>query len=549
LREAVLDELQDESKQYLHGKVAEALEHVYGDAPDHVAGLAHHWGLAGNQEKERQYAELAGEYALAHGAYQDAATFLARALALQDPQTSTPMQTARLERQLGQASYGLGDLPATRQHLRRAVAILGWPVPTTTARLAVGMLGQVLRQILHRLRPRGPSQAPRPRYLEAAGAYISLAELAVFTNETVPAINAVLRSLNLAESGGSSPELATAYAGAAYTAALATVHGIADNYTRRARDTARKLAHPPTMGYVLFVTGTYEQFLGRWDAGEKAMAEAIEIFDRVGDQARWAAASVIQAHRHYFQGRFAASAAIWDQVYESAIRRNHLQHICWALSWKAALQIRMHPADQLAEAIGFTEQATALLSQTIARSDEIVNNGVQCVTHLHRGEAQSAYDVARQASSLISESPPSAPANFLGYAGAAEVYLTQWESNREASGPENPAMIDAARQAVKDLNSYARVFHLGKPRAYIWQGLFQWLSGSERKASTSWSRAVTAARSMQMPYDEALARYMIGRHSEEPVADKQLARAIEMLDQMEVSYDLGLAQAALERRA
>jgi tetratricopeptide (TPR) repeat protein len=547
LREAVLDELQLEGKQYLHGKVAEAIKQVYGDAPDQLAGLAHHWGLAGNLEKERHYAEQAGEQALAHGAYQDAAVLLGRALALYDPQATPPMQIARLERQLGQASYGLGDLPATRQHLRRAVAILGWPVPTTAARLAIGLLGQVLRQALHRLRPGGPRQAPRPRYLEAAGAYSSLAELAVFTNETVLAINAVLRSLNLAESGGASPELATAYAGAAFTAALATVHGMADSYTRRARETARKLADPPTIGYVLFVTGTYEQFLGRWDAGQKAMAEAVEIYDRVGDQARWAAASVIQAHRHYFQGRFADSAAIWEQVYDSAVRRNHLQHICWALSWKAALQIRMRPADQLGESIGITEQATALLAQTIARSDEIVNYGVQCVAHLHRGEAQSAYDVAHQASSLISESPPSAPANFLGYAGAAEVYLSLWESNREASGPENPALISAAQQAVKDLHSYARVFHLGKPRAYLWQGLLQWLSGNQRKASSTWARAVAEAQQLEMPYDEALARYMIGRHDEGAEASEQLTRAIELLEQMKVPYDLDLAHAALER--
>lgn len=545
LREAVLEDLQSEIRAYLHGKVAEALEQTYGAALDQVAPLAYHWGLAGDEEKERAYAEQAGDFALAHGAYQDAAMFLERALALRGPQAGSPLEIARLERQLGQACYGLGQLIEARQHLRKAVAALGWPVPSSQLRLALGMLRQVIRQVIHRIRPGRLSRTPRPHYLEAVRAYLTLAELAVFTNETVLAINAVLRSLNLAESGGTSPELATAYAGAAYTAALATLHPLADSYTRRARSTARSLRHPPTIGYVLFVTGTFEQFLGRWTRGEAAMAEAVETFEGLGDQARWAAASVIQAHRHYFQGRFAECAEIWEQVYESAVRRNHLQHISWALSWKAALQLRMQPAEKLDQALEFTERATGLLQQTIARSDEIVNHGVAAVVQLRRGELKRAYELARQTSALIAGSPPSAPANFLGYAGSAEVYLGLWNAGLQVGQPVTEALIKASVQACKDLHSYARVFHLGKPRAYAWSGQLHWLRGKRRQALKSWGRAQTEAQRLQMPYDEALARYLIGSHLGPQAGEAQLVQATSMFERMRVPYDLQQAQAAL----
>ncbi len=546
LREAVLDELDGEIRSYLHGKVAEAMEQTYGDTPERIAPLAYHWGMAGDAEKERRYATQAGDYALSHGAYQDAVMFLERSLALQPSVQGSPLETARLERQLGQAYYGIGELIETRQHLRRAVAILGWPVPNNRLRLALGMLRQVLRQVIHRIRRRRLSRTPRPHYLEAARAYITLAELAVFTNETVLAINAVLRSLNLAESGGTSPELAAAYAGAAYTAALATVHSMADGYTRRARATARRLSDPPTLGYVLFVTGTYEQFLGRWTRGEAAMAEAVTIFEQLGDQTRWAAASVIQAHRHYFQGRFAECAEIWERVHNSAVRRNHLQHICWALSWKAALQLRTKRIDELDPAIESTERASTLLKQTIARSDEIVNNGVAAVVQYRRGQLKQAYELAKQTSALISESPPSAPANFLGYAGAAEVYLGLWQSGLEAGQPPSEALVQAARQACKDLYSYARVFKLGKPRAEAWNGLMEWLRAKPRRAHKAWNRALVEAQRLEMPYEAALAHYLIGRHSDGDTSRAHLERAQSLFKQMEVPFDLARAQAALQ---
>lgn len=546
LREAVLDELEGEIRSYLHGKVAEALEQIYGEAPEHIAPLAYHWGRAGDTEKERRYAIQAGDYALAHGAYQDAVMFLERSLSLQ-PGGASPLETARLERQLGQAYYGLGQLIETRQHLRRTVAILGWPVPASRLRLVLGMLRQVLRQVIHRIRPGRLSRTPRPHYLEAARAYLTLAELAVFTNETVLAINAVLRSLNLAESGGTSPELATAFAGAAYTAALATAHSVADSYTRRARSTARGLADPPTLGYVLFVTGTYEQFLGRWTRGEAAMAEAVTIFEQLGDQARWAAASVIQAHRHYFQGRFAECAQIWEQVYSSAVRRNHLQHISWALSWKAALQLRAQKADELDAAFEFTGRASELLKQTIARSDEIVNNGVAAVVQYRRGQLKQAYELAKQTSALISGSPPSAPANFLGYAGAAEVYLGLWQTGLEVGQPATEALVNAARQACKDLHGYARVFKIGKPRAEAWSGLYEWLRGKPRRAHKAWQRALAEAQRLEMPYEAALAHYLIGSHSGGASAPQHLQRAITLFEGMQVPFDLGRARVALQQ--
>lgn len=276
------------------------------------------------------------------------------------------------------------------------------------------------------------------------------------------------------------------------------------------------------------------------------MAEAAEIFGQLGDEARWAAALVIQAHRHYFQGRFAQCSDIWEQVYQSAVRRNHLQHISWALSWKAALQLRMQSGDELDQAVEFTERAAGLLKQTIARSDEIVNNGVAAVAQLRRGDLKTAYELAKQTSALISESPPSAPANFLGYAGAAEVYLRLWEVGQQVGQTVTEALVRAAQQACKDLHSYARVFNIGEPRAFAWSGLLAWLQGKPRRAHKLWARSATEANRLQMPYELALVRFLVGSHTAKADGRPHLEQAAAMFEQMGAPHDLGLAQSALD---
>ena len=81
LRDGVLEGLTDEERERMHRRVAEAIELLYGDT-ERAAALAYHWGMAGDVAKEEHYVALAGEQALRSGAYQEAVSFLERALML-----------------------------------------------------------------------------------------------------------------------------------------------------------------------------------------------------------------------------------------------------------------------------------------------------------------------------------------------------------------------------------------------------------------------------------------------------------------------------------
>src|SRR5262249_3980508 len=76
LREGVLSQLNVDLQRELHKRVAEATERAYPDAAEQAAALTNHWEVAGNLEKARHYAAIAGEQALARGAYEEAIRFL-----------------------------------------------------------------------------------------------------------------------------------------------------------------------------------------------------------------------------------------------------------------------------------------------------------------------------------------------------------------------------------------------------------------------------------------------------------------------------------------
>ena len=144
---------------------------------------------------------------------------------------------------------------------------------------------------------------------------------------------------------------------------------------------------------------------------------------------------------------------------------------------------------------------------------------------------------------MISELQPRGPYTLYGYAGIAETYLTLWENS--SADDDATALAKKARQACNALQRFARVFPIGRPRAYLYQGWYEWLSGNRARAHKTWQQSVAAAERLAMPYEEGLAHYEIGRHREGAARQHHLARACEIFARLGASYDLSRAQSAV----
>jgi len=118
LREGLLDGLQADELADLHRLIALGLEAVYPNAPEQWVSLAYHWRNAGNAEKERHYAALAGQQQVKNGAYRDAMHSLQRTIWLTLPDDHERMTFLMLR--LGEAHQGISDYGEARRLFEEA---------------------------------------------------------------------------------------------------------------------------------------------------------------------------------------------------------------------------------------------------------------------------------------------------------------------------------------------------------------------------------------------------------------------------------------------
>lgn len=581
-------------RRRLHAETARWHEKTYAaDLDTFYPLLAHHWHKAGRPDQAIDYLEKAGEEALRAGIYQEAINFFQEALQLDSqpegnkngglvsPQTpglvtGSPLRRARWERQLGQAYYGLGNVAEGQQHLHRALALLGYPLPDGLGRLMAGILRQVLRQILHRLWPgviprrlefdkhwtgsRITSQAEVS--LEAARVYEHLAQMNYLANEAGPAIYTALRALNLAERAEPSPELARGYAVVGGAAGVIPLHRQARAYSRRARKTARQMQDRSALAWVLTVTGAYSVGVGDWSDAETALEEAIALYDSFGDRRGWGDSLAVLGWADYFRGEFSRAPAWMAELYTTARASDNLEHQAWALFGRAIHLLRQGYTEAT---IAMLEEATNLFQRVPgSRLAEMDNYAALAVARLRQGAWHQAQEAADVAAALQGQLSPTAFAALDGYANIAKVYLTLWEieigldfrhPTLDRSKVENlnrtsniRNLKSKAGRAGKALYRYAWSYPIGRPQTWLWRGLYHWLSGQPQRAQITWQRALAEAQRLRMPYDQALAHYEIGRHlaAGDPNRLAHLSQAADIFAGLEAGFDLARVRAALE---
>jgi diguanylate cyclase (GGDEF)-like protein len=140
IREALLADLDDAARRRLHQRIAEELERLGGDGPEHVFEVAQHY-LAGEADRTPELvfraAAAAGAQALRRQAPTDAFALLNRAAAAAEAAGLTPGSAFLAD--LGTAAARVGRLDLALEQLQRALD--GEPDPLRRAALHCEMAG------------------------------------------------------------------------------------------------------------------------------------------------------------------------------------------------------------------------------------------------------------------------------------------------------------------------------------------------------------------------------------------------------------------------
>lgn len=459
----------------------------------------------------------------------------------------TCQRRARWELKLGEAYVNWVKFAEGRAHLERGLALLGYPLPQGQLNLVAGLIGQVWQQVLHRLWPAryvGRLAAESDNLLEAARAYEGLMAVSYFANETILSLYVAFRSLNLAETAGPSPELARGYASVGVIIGFVPLQRWAVAYSRQALALTLKIHNLPARAWVALLAGVYYAGVGQWKDARNLLERVIQISERLGDRERRDDGLSNLAVVDYYQGRFAESARLFDELMASSLRRNDAHNQGWALRGQVYCLL---PQGKWAEALALLEKLRHLLDQQPDIVDEALHidlYGLLAMVHLRRDEPELALAAAEKAVHLIAKTSPTSFLSLPGYRGIVETYLALWEKNPQSPVPNLKAQI---RRANKALRGFARVFPIGQPLAQLGQGIFEWQAGRRYAAREHWKKGLAAAKRLGMPYAEGLIHYELGRHL--PLADParldHLTQAGDIFTRLGASYEVERAQEAL----
>ena len=496
VRKVAYDAIADDERRALHGLVAEALEarDTEHDAPsERAALLAHHYRSAGDIARALDYLERAGRSALVYSAGAEAAECFREALRLdREAELHTPAERrAHWEGQLGRALQGVGDLDAGKHHLERAVALFGWQAARSPIGLIVQTLWGVLTQVVHRLLSRGRTRAPdAERLLDAARASDHLLQIHYFEASPLPLLHSTLRTLNLAERAGPSPELASAYANTFAGLALSpALRRFAPAYLERAERTLEGAPDAAVESYLCLLKGLDHCNMGRWSEGEPWLRRALALAERLGYRRRSEETLAILAYNLGSHGKPEAALETAELVYRSSLRGDP-QTRCWSLVTRAQAKLALGRTEDACADL----EAAAALAEGLGRDERVWVAGLQALAELEDGNSARATKLVDGTLAAMRDRLPLVSASGTAYAAVAEVCR---RLHADADAAHRRTRLAAAVAACRALRRFARAFPFMQPEAELAAGDLALMFERPGRARTAFTSALESAKACE----------------------------------------------------
>jgi class 3 adenylate cyclase/tetratricopeptide (TPR) repeat protein len=554
-------------RRQLHQAVAEWIEqNNEGNLEAYYPLLAHHWTQAAEIaaaarndvgiQKALEYLDKAGEQAMQTQASQEAIQFFSQALdwdaKLPKREEQSMIRVRQLHRahwhgRIGLAYYGLGLLPDCDKHAREALKLLNSAIPGSSLQFGLGLLPQIIRQVLHRFFPKrhiGTAQGlEREAAIEISRLYELMSRIYFYSNETLPIMYTAIRFLNEAEKAGTSPELATAYASMSVLAGFAQLHKLAEMYVASGLAVAKEVNQPSNLITVEVVTSAYKITVGKWDEVREKVDEAKALCEQLGDYRQWGDCTAMLGESALMSGDLQYAVRIMQVLLEDARHRRSPLHQGWGLLGVARNNIRL---GKEALAIPMLEEALQILEETPNLASSAETNSQLALAYLRSGQDAKAREYAEKVIALTENKLPSVYSMNIGFAAVADVCFGLWEkalrSQPEAASAQYRSLTE---RAIKLLVSFKKAFPIGEPTLQYYQGCYDWLVGKQADAIKVWTKGLEASWRFNMIYEEGLIRLRLGIAlvDEPQTRQTHFERAIFIFEKMGVVHELKLAKA------
>ncbi len=530
VQEATYESILKQRRRELHSKVARSIELLFADRLEDFSGLlAHHYTQAEDWEKAQEYLFKAGDQAGSIAADAEALEHYELAMAAYSQafgDSWEPVQRANLERKIGEAFYRRGEPERAREHLLRALATLGHPFPGTPGAMRRALVGQLLRQVLHRLfrwfQPRQlPADAVRATE-ERCRAYHTLVWIGAFGDTQTAWLLAVLLCLNEGERAGLG--WAASWGSSWIAMALHTVPSprLFRAYIRRAGVLAEEGGWDSQLAEAAMVAGMYAFWIdGDFAAALRSLQHSASLHRGLGETRQWAMATGVAITVPAERGELAQALPVSREMTRLGVETGDCLTEVWGQAWEAEL---LYLAGDLAAGeAGMRRSVDALVEMMDFRvAAKVAGRLATCLMAQGRlEEAQALLDEHRERLRRFSIRGGMASSVITGLAAASLVAAEQSEETVRG------ASLKKARRACRAALKQVRVDTTAFVPAARSQGTYEWLRGRPHKAEKWWRRSLDHAEKLGARYEGAVTELEMGRRLGDPGALERAAAAFE----------------------
>lgn len=509
IQETVYAGLLVRTRRELHARVAAAMELMLGERIEEQYGvLAYHFAQAEKWDKAQEYLFKVGDQALRIAADAEAVDHYERALEAYGRafgERWDPFERAAVERKIGEARYRLGEFERATRHLDRALQLLGFPRPRTRTGVRVAIVGELLRQVWHRLLPDLKLRSQPAALSEAVLQTFWFEQFIDYSIDLERLLYDILRTLNIAERAGSSHRTLRAYFGMTLMCHNIGLRGMGTRYAHMADRMSVEVGGPLAAALASASLGLDHYALGRWVEATNGLAAAAAGYLAVGELEPWAAVNTYLNAVLVGRGLLGEALPIGDDLERTgrAARDQRIEALgthCRAsvLAWSG------HEREAAAEYRRAMAQHRAIPDHHLW----VASAGYLALTQLRMSDTEDARELVAEGTTLAREH------RLRGWLLTPLLTARAELLSRDAAagGPHHEELLRRADRALGQLRAQGRLHSEAVPATFRIAGALEWQRRRPERARRAWARSLASAEGMgvvteQFETHDAIARY------------------------------------------
>jgi tetratricopeptide (TPR) repeat protein len=249
----------------------------------------------------------------------------------------------------------------------------------------------------------------------------------------------------------------------------------------------------------------------------------------------------------HLQAEFEREHSLWKDQYQKFSRSESVQTLAWSLYGQGHSLLMLGQVD---EAIRLIEASIAIPMKNA--DDKILDTsryGALSLAYFRKGEYGKSLENILQHQRLSPSTPPLS-STVQEYGGMFEAVIGLLKKTE--TGGYSPSHTELARikQTFRRIPHIARALRaspVNKASTYLYEGIYNEMSGNLRRARHSWRKCIELAETFQQPYEQGRAHYEMGLNVKNPAQAGHFEEAYRIFHKLHTPYELELVERALEQ--